>query len=223
MDDLIWQQWVKSWHRVVESMGQRGYESGEVTIAPPALPQEIATLESTLGSALPVEFAYIVTHYSAKVSLYWHLGRSINEEEWQRREFPAPYDPVFSSWAEALWDIKCLFDPLEEYIDSDDPIWKNKLAFLPVMNGDCIAFDMSQGMENCPIVYLSHENGSNHGRRLADNFVEFITRWSNIGCPGPEDWQMEPFLEGTQGGLLASGEVVEQWKHLLNTSPLKEV
>jgi len=215
MDDVIWQQWVSDWQESLETMRRCGYETGELHIAPPATQKQVEALEAELGCALPADFRYVITHYSTRVSLYWHLGRSLPEEEWQRREFPAPYQEIFSSWADALWDSRMLFDPLKEYIYSDDPRWKHKIAFLNVPNGDCIAFDLTEGTDNCPIVYLSHENGTNQGRVLASNFVEFITRWSALGCPGPEDFQMEPFLGDGDSGLQERGATIEQWKHLL--------
>ena len=51
-----------------------------------------------------------------------------------------------------------------------------------------------------------------HGRRLGLDFTDFMTRWSNLGCPGPEFYLLEPFHDRRQRLLRDSGPVVERWK-----------
>jgi hypothetical protein len=71
---------------------------------------------------------------------------------------------------------------------------------------------VARGRRDCPVIYLDHEHGRRHGIRLGSNFVDFITRWSNLGCPGLEIERMMPFYDPVQNLLMDSGEVVENWK-----------
>ena len=33
-----------------------------------------------------------------------------------------------------------------------------------------------------------------HGQILGENFIDFMNKWTQLGCVGTEDWQFEPFL-----------------------------
>jgi hypothetical protein len=70
---------------------------------------------------------------------------------------------------------------------------------------------MSYG-DDSPIVYLSHDGGEGHGYRLANNFIEFIDRWSRLGFVGCEDWQWMPFTTGPENGLLPDGEAAQRFR-----------
>jgi len=77
------------------------------------------------------------------------------------------------------------------------------------------AFDIEKGNLNCPVIYLSHDGSDNHGMKVGNNFIDFITRWSNIGCPGTEDWQIEPFYNYNNKQIDLTGERVSAWKKWL--------
>lgn len=57
-----------------------------------------------------------------------------------------------------------------------------------------------------PVVYLSHEDGDLHGYRLGHNFIDFIDKWTQIGCPGLKDWQLEPFIESETSTINPNGK-----------------
>jgi hypothetical protein len=122
-------------------------------------------------------------------------------------EPPEKLSGIFSGGtADGLWDFKsthilnegikewqkeCFSNPNDEY----DKVWYNKTGIQSVPNGDVIAFDIIENSDTFPVVYLSHDDGELHGKKLANNFIEFIFSWSNLGCPGNEDWQLSPFYE----------------------------
>jgi hypothetical protein len=93
-------------------------------------------------------------------------------------------------------------------------VWRNKTPFMEVGNGDYIAFDVSQGDEHCPVIYLDHEGDEFGGSRLGLNFIDFITRWSNLGCPNPIS--LFRAHDAHQNLLMDSGEVFENCKRWLN-------
>jgi hypothetical protein len=90
------------------------------------------------------------------------------------------------------------------------------VPFIAVPNGDFIAFSKTIVNGCSEVIYLSHDDGRLHGRRLAGTFVEFISRWSNIGCVGPEDWQLVPFYDFERGQISFDSPSVLKWKSLLN-------
>ena len=62
------------------------------------------------------------------------------------------------------------------------------------------------------MVYLSHDDGEGHGFRLGDNFADFIDRWTLLGCPGAEDWQMLPFIHSSTSGIDPWCENARRWR-----------
>lgn len=63
-----------------------------------------------------------------------------------------------------------------------------------------------------PVVYLSHEGGEGHGRVLGHSMLDFIDRWTLLGCVGPEEWLMLPFLHREAPYLDPVGESAQQWR-----------
>src|SRR5262249_9542796 len=105
--------------------------------------------------------------------------------------------------------IECCFPNIE---DEYDRVWHNKLAFLEVGNGDMLALDLS--LPSVPVVYMSHDDGEGHGYRLGADFTDFITRWTLLGCPGAEDWQMLPFISSPTSLLAPDCENARLWRSI---------
>lgn len=93
-------------------MLRHGCEARGPVIAPPATPAELATVERECGVTFPRDFAEVVTHHSASVSLYWRtihrvggVDRRYDGTDGDRHHFSAPYRGIFSGWAEYLWNL----------------------------------------------------------------------------------------------------------------------
>ena len=218
MQPELWDRWVQNWEWAMSCMKRKGCRTKEVVVTEPISLWELEGLQEKLDIILPGDYVRVVTGFAQSLTLFWHLDDP---------NPPKPYHQVFSSWADALWDVRRLTEYKTEYenwlresfIDPDDPydkVWYDKLAFMTVPNSDMIAFDVTAGHSDCPVVYLSHDDGELHGCRLGTSFVDFMSRWSNLGCPGPEDWQMAPFYDWERRILMDSGEVVENWKRWIN-------
>lgn len=108
------------------------------------------------------------------------------------------------------WVEECFPDPGSTY----DVVWHNKLAVIPVGNGDYIAIDLSSAHHG-EIVYLSHDEGEGHGYVLGSDFADFLRRWTPLGCCGPEDWQWFPFTSGRTSMLEPEGDLADSWREIL--------
>ena len=231
MDDALWQQWNADWQRIVSAMRQHDVDAEEVVVEPPATIEELSELERKLGVFVPVEIAILMTTYSRRVRLGWHCGYSyLTGNEVLNRNFPPPFDPIFSSWADALWDLdnleqlykiyegnKAVFPLSDVEGNSDDynNVWHGKFPLMTVPNGDQILLDISQTPS--PVIYASHDGSHLHGIRLGLSLMDFITRWSAIGCPGPECWEMEPFYDEEANLLIPNEDVAKAWWQLLDS------
>lgn len=188
-------------------------------IKPPGEAQQIKRVEEKLGIPLPMSFRMVVLEYTAGMEMNWRLPDddelSIPLPEELRGLFAGNFtwslkDIVDIEKDRKSWELEVFPDIKDEY----DRVWHNKLAFMEVGNGDYIAFDLSVPNDP-PVVYLSHDDGEGHRYILGDNFVDFMNRWTQIGCVGCEDWQLVPFMQGKRTGILPDCENSKKWRGYL--------
>lgn len=215
MDNLLWEQWTKQWNWILEIAKRRKWDYRDLIIKPAVDIKKVEQIEAELGVTYPFEFKHILTEYSSGVDFFWQIKNEETEGEFKE---------VFRGCGRGyLWDFHQSKELYEGYLgwvencfsnhdDTYDKVWHNKVPLLRVMNGDIIGFDTATSKANCPIVYLSHDDGALHGHKLADNFIEFITRISNIGCVGTEDWQYKPFYDFTKMEITKTDPVIDRWK-----------
>lgn len=220
MDKALWTKWKNDWDFMISVAEKKDWDYSEPEIKKAVSEEEIAALEKELGVIYPFDFKQILTEYASAVHFNWHM----DEDEIEG------FESLFCGGSDGLlWDFKylkpfyesylgwikqCFADPSDEY----NKVWHNKIPFLEVGNGDRIAFDIPDDEGNCPIIFLSHDGSDFHGSRLAANFIDFITRWSNIGCIGTEDWQLEVFYDFDQKILMDDSSVIDEWKKCLGKS-----
>lgn len=101
----------------------------------------------------------------------------------------------------------------------DPEFYKTFLPIMGVIVGDTIVMDLSK--TPTPILYLDHEeNYDPEGvTRIGNGFSDFMTRFSNLGCPGPEIDDLRSFLDEASGKLDDQGETARLWISWLETEP----
>ncbi|WP_400164580.1 SMI1/KNR4 family protein [Brevibacillus sp. TJ4] len=217
-----WENWVYRWEKMIEAISRVGGETKNVLIAPPASLPQVEQIEKTLGVALPPSFRKTVLESSARVAFSWYVP---DENEWVQ-SLPGAWNEA--QWGNCSWDLDRLVELnrdkdswIEQVFpnpeDPYDKVWHNKLAFHDVGNGDYLAFDLAHGPD-CPVVYLSHDDGEGHGAILGNDFVDFMDRWTRIGCPGTEDWKMLPFVSSASSGIDPDCENAVKWREWLQLS-----
>ena len=78
-----------------------------------------------------------------------------------------------------------------------------------------IAFDLTDGPQRGAVVYLCHDEGCDiHGKTLGIDFEDFITKWSRIGCVGPEGSWFELFSANDE--IQPNGELAVAWRAWLD-------
>jgi hypothetical protein len=203
--------WQRRWDAAVRACERLG-GVGDVTLGPTLRPDELAGIEHELGVVIPVSLATLFTGIAANVDMWWQLPEACTP--------PPPFGQL--AWGRCAWDARRLpelertrrswldqvfTDPEDDYAR----VWRNKLAILDVPNGDLIAVDLA-GTDSAPVVYLSHDDGQGHGRVLGHSVLDFIDRWTLLGCVGPEDWLMMPFLRSDKPYLDAVGDSAQSWR-----------
>lgn len=178
---------------ILSAIETLGGTTDPLTVAPPASTDEILAVEAQLGIKLPASLRNAFLAVSSGMDCFWQLPDNWLMPTALRKIFGGSCNFALNRIVELekirLGWIEVVFpDPSHPY----DAIWHNKLAFQDVGNGDMLAIDITPGSSE-EVVYLSHEDGEGHGRRLGADFTDFLARWSQIGFVGAEDWQMLPF------------------------------
>lgn len=214
---MEWEIWKNNWRKVLECVNRLGGEvSDDIYIDRPATEDEILAVEKELGVRLPESFRETMLNFSKKVEFNWNLPDTIDLPHELREIFGCDFnwslkDIYDIESTRKSWVDECFPDENDDY----DKVWHNKLGFMNVANGDVIAFDMKDYPGSVPVVYLSHDDGDCHGYKLGDDFNDFISRWSSLGCPGPEDWQLYPFIKDSVSGIDPKCKNAECWKEIL--------
>ncbi|AUM63299.1 SMI1/KNR4 family protein [Brevibacillus laterosporus] len=187
-------------------------EGGVVT--QPATIQKVEEIEKKLGVELPLSFRETLLQFSSKIQFSWSLKEDVElivECPHEFRKFSCDFG----------WDLGDLISInrsknkliKEHHMNTDDPIsevWHNKFIFCDVGKGDFLAFDLAKGPD-CPVVYLSHNNIQGHGYLLGNNFIDFMDRWTAIGCPGPTFSQLNRFVSSPTSRLDPNGAYAKEW------------
>ncbi|WFD11929.1 SMI1/KNR4 family protein [Tepidibacter hydrothermalis] len=198
---------VYKWKQILDKVKVFGGEARELVIEPPSTKEEIENKEKILGFSLPISFKKILLNFSRHVEFNWYLPEDVN--------LPNEFREIFSGeicWSlEWIEDLNPLVKELESY-DGEECELKNKLQFYKVGNGDILAFDMEEDKEQS-IVYWSHEEGEIFF--IADSFITYLEKVTELYGIGTEIWQMEPFLD--EKGLNSNSSESNRWKNWFNT------
>lgn len=207
---MRWNKWPDRWQSALEACEAAGGKPNRLRIAKAASEKAISKVEGKLGIQLPEALRLVLAGFSSRVEMYWHLSPD--------RRAPGPLQDIFSGHCEwGLSDLPSMERCRKETAEGLTPFcdetyiaaWHNALVFQTVRNGDFLALDLRK--PSCPVIYLSHEGAEFNGRVLGTDFVDFIDRWSLLGCPGAEYWQLEPFIGG-DGLLDPEGWNAQQWR-----------
>jgi SMI1 / KNR4 family. len=213
---MVWDSWKEKWENTCNAIRTIGGESNGVLILDKSTEEKVIEIEKVLGMKLPDAFRKVVLEFSSGVDFEWSLPDDFELQE----EFSSIFAGQFT------WNLKEIPEinrSKDEWVkdcfpNQDDPydkVWHNKLGLMEVGNGDFIAFDLQEYPQKTPIVYLSHDDGEGHGYILGDDFIDFMDKWTNIGCPGLEDWQMLPFIDSPTSGINPNCENAMAWKKLI--------
>jgi hypothetical protein len=105
------------------------------------------------------------------------------------------------AWGAELPEVELLdIDRYRELIAKRFPSWEADDDPLPIF---------------CQLLPTGHDDGSGHGCVLGVDLIDFLRRWTPLGCPGPEDWQRLPFTSGGTSMLEPDGEIAGRWRKML--------
>ncbi|MEW9139011.1 SMI1/KNR4 family protein [Bacillus wiedmannii] len=200
------QNWINNWNETFHQIEKIKGDIESFVVEKSATEKEIKLIEQQLGYPLPISFKEVLVKFSKQVELRWSFPDELS--------IPAEFDAIFAG--ELCWDLDSIED-LTEVADSLKGVGDNygenlrqKLAFYTVPNGDYLALDLNSNNEDAAVVYWDHEEDS--VTYVADNFIEFIEKFTDLHLIGAEIWQWETFIDSK--GINTDSEIAQKWKKL---------
>ncbi len=221
MNNEIWISWNQKWEWILSIAIKRNWNYESLKIIPPVDLNTIQKTEELFKIKFPVEFRDVITQYASGIKFGWQIEGEADPSGELNGIFCGcggvteyrtnAYLWDFNNFSELYktyqgWITDCYNDPTDSY----GKHYYDKIPLIDVPNGDLIVFD-NLGQ----VIYLSHDDGPLHGERLSENFIEFITIWSNLGCVGTESEQFSVFYDNGKKRIMNSGDKIEKWKKWL--------
>lgn len=192
------------WERILHRLEKNNGKIYPLEIGERASAQEIKEKEREVGYDLPPSFKNILQWLGKSLSLYYSFSDDTM--------IPEEFKEIFSG--EIDWDLDYLqsLDSLADDMMGDGVDYgknlRGKLEFSHSKNGDIYAFDMTAEGEEKPVIYWEHEEDK--VTYLADSFIDYLVRITELNCIGSEIWQFEQFV--TERGLDTEGYQAQKWK-----------
>lgn len=195
---------LQKWEHIINKIKRNNGKVHHLMKEEKATIEEVKQKESELGYKLPPSYKSIVLNFSKSLSFYYSFSDDTM--------IPKEFSEIFSG--EINWDISSLqnLDSLaDDLIDDGEEYGKNlrgKLEFTQAGNGDIYAFDMKAEGEEKPVIYWDHEEDT--VTYIADSFIDYLEKITELNCVGSEKWQIEYFLSSS--GIEVSSLEAQRWK-----------
>lgn len=191
------------WTKILEKAEMNNGKVYPIEIGERATPQEIKEKEREIGYDLPPSYKAVLHDLGKSLSFYYSFSDDTM--------IPDEFREIFSG--EIQWDIDLLqnLDSLADDLMEDGEDYggtlRGKLEFSHSGNGDIYAFDMSFEGEEKPVIYWEHEEDT--VTYIADSFIDYLNKITELKCIGSEKWQFEYFL--SERGLETEGPPSIRW------------
>lgn len=237
MADKPWTRWVACWEEVCERcLARGGRVDSPVMIDNPASEEEIAGVEEAIGRRLPSSFRRVLREFCAGASFEWSLPEHLETEvpgglsqggmAWCLRdpeeglvgiaaneEYRRSLVRTWEGWG---WYGEGALE-LEGHLR-----WRRSLMWLGTGEDEGLGFDGGENgsrWEDAPVVLLDSVQLDDDEAYLGANFIDFMNRWSSVGCVGPASGYMRtvmPVQFGVRprhvGPIDPHCEVAREWR-----------
>jgi len=213
MDFNVTENKLRKLHNVYAKLDQKvKYEKDDDILSE----NELRDVEIKIGCSIPSSLRSVFLNFSKKIIFSAYLPEDFGLDDKLKEIFSADFSISIEELVEAemsrrSWVEGCFSNPEDLY----DKVWHDKLGFMTVANGDIIAFDLNDTKEDKKVVYLSHDDGREHGYILGESFEEYFTNLLLIGACGNEGWQMSPFISDSISGLNPNCDNARKYRKMI--------
>lgn len=196
---------LSKWEGIIQKLEVNNGKVHQIEIGKKSTMQDIEAKEKALGYQLPSSYKYILHNLGKSLSFYYSFSKDTI--------IPREFEEIFSgeiNWnIDFLQNLNLLADELMEDEEDYGRTLRGKLEFSHSGNGDIYAFDMSVDGDEKPVIYWEHEEDK--VTYIADSFIDYLFRITELACIGSEKWQFEYFL--SDSGLDTSSPAAVKWKN----------
>ncbi|MEI5906679.1 SMI1/KNR4 family protein [Bacillus spongiae] len=196
---------LSKWEQILSKLEDNNGTVYPIEIGDKAILQEIEAKEIEVGYELPPSYKNVLQNLGKSVSLYY----SFSDDTMVPSEFSEICSGEINWNIDFLQNLNILADELMEDEDNYGKALRGKLEFSHTGNGDIYAFDMSVESEEKPVIYWDHEEDTI--TYVADSFIDYLYKITELGCIGSEKWQLKYFLDDS--GLETTNLAAVRWKN----------
>ena len=95
-------------------------------------------------------------------------------------------------------------------------MWDEMFPVQAAANGDQIVVADQSDDPTDLVMYLDHEGGDFDRVLLAPTLEEFMNVWVQLGCPGPESWELEPLFDYDEQKLSLETPTAVAWRKVIH-------
>ncbi|WP_349409861.1 SMI1/KNR4 family protein [Pseudalkalibacillus sp. SCS-8] len=199
------------WENLIDELEEAELEVEVIESEGPASPEEILEAEKKLNMKLPPSYKDFILNVSKRLHFAWYLPEE--DMELVPEELGEIYQGEIHIDFDVLEDLTHFADDWYEDGVDHGVHWRNKIAFAHASNGDLYTFDGSNEREEKPVYYLEHEGED--AQFLAESFIDYLERITELFVVGTELWHFEAFLDET--GINTKSANAEKWKKWFTT------
>ena len=203
--------WMERLSTLKGQLIKKGADHVKFNFEPPISQSELLEIEKRNNFQFPNHFAEVVTQVARSCEFSWSMHAKYLPKGY--------YEQGLGGAPDFIWNVDLVNDiggyGIADYYNEDFVY-----DLINVGNGDIIAFDTINGLDQSKVIYIDCREGEPepehsknrvlNGRRLGNNFIDFMNRWISLGCPN-HNFAMEEFYDFEQNILMNEGEVVENW------------
>lgn len=170
-------------------------------VGSPATETEVRDIEQRIGRVIPATLRRVFREQCRRMRMLWTLddagklskllgdslagGIDLSLEE-------LPTDLLnWSGWRAAFEYPAEHGLPVE--ITAED--YEELFPLVTATNGDQLVVADPARNPSDAVMYLNHESGDFNFVILSDRLEDFLNSWIQLGCIGPEWWELAPFLD----------------------------
>ncbi len=199
-------EWRLHWEEALVHCRRLGGSADPLLVQAPAPDSEIRAVEQQLGFMLPDSLRWTLAEFSACVRMRYTLPTDSSDH-------PLPEALAKVQGGGISWNLQRLLES-EPSLLAD-----GFLTFHKFPDGDLLALDVHRE-EDAPVVFVAKDGGAGHGFELAASFEDFVSRFSELGCPGSDFAGLSPFLGGQERelGIDPAVEEAYAWREWLGVN-----
>jgi hypothetical protein len=210
--------------RTRDAIASLGGDVATFEIGPPATVQDVVEIERRIERDIPQALRRVLLEQSAGLRFSWTVERRAPVPKIFRNDLAGSIELTLSELPTDMvnwFGWRDAFEYPEEYgLPTDLTVqdYEELFPLVAAVNGDQIVVADPTNNPSDAVMYLNHEAGDFNFVILADTLEDFLNTWIPLGCPGPEWWELAPFIDTKTLKLSLNTRLSRAWLRTLTSA-----